>query len=89
MKMKKSRVLVVDDNQPVRELISCMLISRGLQIIQADGGEKGIDILPDIRTPNIDGFSVFDYLQQDSQTAKIPFEKFMSFLLAYLTNPHP
>jgi len=59
-----------------------MLISKGLQVIQADSGEKGIDlaltanpalILSDIRMPNMDGFAVIDYLQRDPQTVNIPF----------------
>ena len=82
MRTKNSRVLVIDDDQPVRELIACMLRSRGLQVIQAESGEQGIDlaltanpalILSDIRMPNIDGFEVLDRLQMDPETASIPF----------------
>ena len=73
---------MIDDDQPVRELIACVLLSRGLQVIQADSGEEGIDlaltanpvlILSDIRMPNIDGFEVLDRLQIDPQTVNIPF----------------
>lgn len=98
MKANNSRVLVIDDNQPVRELITCMLISRGLQIMQADDGEKGINLaltaipisfLPDTRLPNIDLLAVLAYLQQDPQTANIPVEEVLSFLLTYLADLCP
>ena len=81
LRTKNSRILVIDDDQPVRELIACMLLRRGLQVIQADSGEKGIDlaltanpalILSDIRMPNMDGFTVIDYLQRDPETVNIP-----------------
>jgi len=44
MKTKSFRALVFDDDQPVGALIACMLISKGLQVIQAGGGEKGIHL---------------------------------------------
>ena len=59
-----------------------MLRSRGLEVIEAESGEKGIDfalaanpalILSDIRMPNIDGFEVLDRLQMDPETVNIPF----------------
>ena len=82
MRTKNSRVLVIDDDQPVRELIACVLRSRGIQVIQAESGKEGIDlaltanpalILSDIRMPDIDGFAVLDRLQRDPQSVHIPF----------------
>ena len=82
MKTKNSRVLVIDDDQPVREMITRMFNSQGLQCIQAESGKQGIDlafmanpalILSDINMPNMDGFAVHDYLQRDPETVNIPF----------------
>jgi CheY-like chemotaxis protein len=66
----------------IRQTISCILRSRKIEVIEAECGEKGIDlartanpdlILSDICMPNVDGFAVLDYLQRDLQTIKIPF----------------
>jgi CheY-like chemotaxis protein len=82
LQTKKNRVLVIDDDQSVREVTAFILRSRGLEAIEAETGEKGIDlartanpdlILSDIRMPNMDGFAVLDCLQMDPETANIPF----------------
>ena len=58
--------------------------------MQADDGEKGINLaitaipvsfLPNSGLPNIDLLAVLGYLQQDPQTANIPVEEVLSFLL--------
>ena len=82
MQTKKNRILVIDDDQSVRDTICCILRSRTIEVIEAESGEKGIDlahtanpalILSDICMPHMDGFAVLDYLQQDPQTVNIPF----------------
>ena len=82
METRTSRVLIIDDDQSVRDTICCILRSGIIEVIEAESGEKGIDlarranpalILSDICMPNMDGFTVFDYLQQDPQTVNIPF----------------
>jgi CheY-like chemotaxis protein len=82
MRTKTSTVLVIDDDESVREAVTCILRSRGLEIIVAKGGQEGVDlalttnpalILSDIRMPNMNGFEVLDCLQSNVQTANIPF----------------
>jgi len=82
LQMKNSRVLVIEDDPAVRDAIAHMLRSRGFEVIEAENGEKGIDlastanpalILSDIQMPEMDGFAVLDHLQNDPDTANIPF----------------
>jgi CheY-like chemotaxis protein len=79
---RTSRVLIIDDDQAVRQTICCILRSRTIEVIEAESGEKGIDlahtanpalILSDICMPHMDGFAVLDYLQRDPETLNIPF----------------
>ena len=82
METRTSRVLIIDDDQSVRQTISCILSSGMIEVIEAESGEKGIElartanpalILSDICMPNMDGFAVLDYLQRDPETVNIPF----------------
>ena len=73
---------MIDDDQSVRDTICCILRSGIIEVIEAESGEKGLDlarranpalILSDICMPNMDGFTVLDFLQRDPQTVNIPF----------------
>lgn len=78
--MKKS-ILIIEDDEFFRELISKKLVSSGFEIIEAIDGQKGIEsarelkpnlILLDLLLPNVDGFEVLATLKQDSETSSIP-----------------
>ena len=82
MQAKNSRVLIIDDDQAVRQTIACILRSAVLEVIEAESGEEGLNlartanpalILSDICMPNMDGFAVLDHLQRDPETVNIPF----------------
>jgi PAS domain S-box-containing protein len=75
------RVLVIDDDQNVHELMRRFLQPRGFQVISALDGESGIDLareaLPDVITldvmmPGRDGWSVLSELKSDPDLASIP-----------------
>lgn len=62
-----TRVLVVEDEPDIRLLIAVNLRSAGFEIIEAETGEEGLELvgdadalLLDIRLPGIDGFEVMD-----------------------------
>ena len=61
------RVLIIEDNEPSRRLLSDVLGFHGYSILQTDRGEEGLRILEDrrpdlvlmdIQLPGIDGFEV-------------------------------
>jgi CheY-like chemotaxis protein len=77
----RKTVLIVDDDEGVRELIALELKPHGLKILQAADGEKGIAIaraekpdaiLLDVLMPNLDGWQTLRALKQLPETRAIP-----------------
>ena len=73
-------ILVVDDEQRMRKLIKDFLAAKGYSILEAEDGEKGLEIyeenknkinliLLDVMMPKLDGWSV---LRQIRQNSKVP-----------------
>ena len=74
------KILIVDDNEQNRLLISDILQYRGYEILEAGDGEKGISlarqfkpdlILLDMQMPGIDGFAAVEILKNDPLTKEI------------------
>ncbi len=77
----KPRILVIDDDQPARLLISAYLEPLDVQIIEAESGKRGLEILgqitphviiTDIAMPEMDGFTFLKHVKQDSKSNQIP-----------------
>lgn len=77
----RCRVLVIDDDPSVRELISRFLHKEGFQAIAAASGEEGLRcakelhpaaITLDVMMPGMDGWSVLTQLKGDAELADIP-----------------
>lgn len=77
--MKK--ILIVEDDKFLRELIAKKLQSENYESIEAKNGEEGIKkiaeekpnlVLLDLILPGIDGFEVLKQAKADPQTAEIP-----------------
>ncbi len=75
-------ILVIEDEQPIRENLLRILKHQGFQAIGAADGQKGVImaqraqpdlILCDITMPELDGYQVLRTLRQDANTAGIPF----------------
>ncbi len=78
--MKK--ILLIEDNQDVRENTATILELENYDIITAENGKKGVEkallhipdiILCDIMMPELDGYGVFESLSNNPKTASIPF----------------
>ena len=81
MSEKANRVLVVEDDLDIRELISFNLANEGHQVFEANDGEVGIDkarnnnpdlILLDLMLPGIQGLDVCRIIKSDQETKEIP-----------------
>jgi DNA-binding response OmpR family regulator len=75
-------VLVIEDQQPIRENITAILETEGYTVICAKDGSFGLRIvrekqpdliLCDIMMPGIDGYGVLNALRHNPTTAAIPF----------------
>jgi len=64
-----AKVLVVDDLKGVRQVLNALLTRAGYQVIEADNGQTGLDliraeqpdvVLLDVRMPGLDGFEVLE-----------------------------
>jgi signal transduction histidine kinase/CheY-like chemotaxis protein len=79
--LQMSTVLVVDDEEPVRDLMQRFLVKEGFRVVTAPGGEEGLrlarELKPDAITldvmmPGMDGWAVLAALKADPETADIP-----------------
>ncbi len=76
-----SRILVIDDDATISELVSINLEMAGYEVNQAEDGIKGqalaLQVQPDLimldlMLPKVDGFTVCQRLRRDPRTIDIP-----------------
>lgn len=81
MKNHKSIILIVDDDETGRNLLSRLLSSHDYQIIPAENGEQALElfrehtpdlIITDLNMPVMDGFQLAEAIRQDPKSAHIP-----------------
>jgi two-component system alkaline phosphatase synthesis response regulator PhoP len=79
--MARGRILVIDDEKDLIELVRYNLEKEGFIVQSAQDGESGLSaakkelpdlILVDLMLPGIDGLDVCRSLRSDSRTARIP-----------------
>lgn len=79
--MKKERILIVDDEEDIIDVIRFNLEREGYDVISVGTGEKGLDaverhnpdlIVLDLMLPGIDGIDVCKELKRDPVTKNIP-----------------
>ena len=75
------KILLVEDNEMNRDMLSRRLQRKGYQIVTAESGEQGLSlasveapdlILMDITLPEMDGWEVSRLLKADERTRHIP-----------------
>ena len=73
-------MLVVDDSETIRELISVNLLLEGFDVVTAVDGQDALDKaraeVPDVVTldvvmPRLDGFAAAERLRRDPRTAEV------------------
>lgn len=78
--MATRRILVADDNQQIRMLVSAALRSLGHEIVHAVDGENALEmaiaerpdlVLLDVTMPKLDGFEVLGFLRKRPETADV------------------
>lgn len=80
--MIKKRLLVIEDQAPMRRNIALLLEMEGYEVFTADNGRIGLEqarqhlpdlILCDVMMPEMDGYSVVQALREEPELAAIPF----------------
>ena len=76
-----TKVLVIDDEAPIRLLCRVNLEAEGMDVAEASDGPSGLElarsespdaILLDVMMPGLDGWTVAERLLEDSETSGIP-----------------
>jgi two-component system alkaline phosphatase synthesis response regulator PhoP len=76
-----TRVLVIDDEAPIRLLCRVNLEAEGMDVLEAGDGPSGLDVaraerpdivLLDVMMPRLDGWRVAEQLLEDERTSEIP-----------------
>ena len=76
-----AKILIVEDNEMNRDMLSRRLIRKGFEIVMAEDGRKGVEmsksenpdlILMDLSLPIMDGWQATTSIKSDDQTKNIP-----------------
>ena len=76
-----TKILIVEDNEMNRDMLSRRLERKGFSIVMAEDGKKGVDmsksenpdiILMDLSLPVMDGWEVTSTIKGDPRTKDIP-----------------
>ncbi len=76
----KSRILVVDDEEALRTVLSSELVNAGYDVTTASDGDEAISVvqnkkfdlvLLDIKMPRVDGFEVLKFIKKNLPAIKV------------------
>jgi signal transduction histidine kinase len=76
------RILVIDDETWLREMVHMALSQKGFEVLEAENGAAGIEVaqktlpdlvLCDVNMENVDGYRTLSSLRNEPTTAAIPF----------------
>ncbi|QPJ65139.1 MAG: response regulator transcription factor [Candidatus Nitrohelix vancouverensis] len=79
--MGKEKVLVVEDEEDIQELLAYNLTKEGYEVYRADTGEMGLEqfrsknpdlVLLDLMLPGLSGLEVCRKIREDSKHANVP-----------------
>ena len=76
-----AKILIVEDNELNRDMLSRRLMRKGFEIVMAEDGQKGVEmsvsenpdlILMDLSLPVMDGWEATSTIKNSEETKKIP-----------------
>src|SRR6266404_5072979 len=76
------RILVIDDEEWLREMVHMALSQKGFEVLEAENGAAGIEVaqkalpdlvLCDVNMEKVDGYLTLSSLRNEPSTASIPF----------------
>lgn len=81
METTTKRIVYVEDEEEMIDLVKLILSRKGYQVIGAIGGQEGLDVirenvpdlvLLDLMMPDIEGWDVYQQIRADETTQDIP-----------------
>jgi DNA-binding response OmpR family regulator len=81
MVQNKRRVVYIEDEAEMIDLVRLILSRKGYEVIGANGGREGLDmvrqlrpdlVLLDLMMPDMDGWDVYQQMRADETTRGIP-----------------
>lgn len=78
---KTQRILCIEDEQEMIDLIRLILTRRGFEVTGANGGKQGLEairtqkpdlVLLDLMMPDMDGWEVYQQMKAEESTRDIP-----------------
>jgi two-component system response regulator VicR len=75
------RIIYIEDDPDMIDLVTLILNRRGFSVIGADGGVKGLEmvlseipdlVLLDLMMPDLDGWDVYQQMKAQAKTRNIP-----------------
>ncbi len=81
MAESNKKIVYIEDEQEMIDLVSLILSRKGYEIIGANGGREGLEIvkselpdliLLDLMMPDLDGWDVYQQLKAEEDTSNIP-----------------
>ena len=76
-----AKILIVEDNELNRDMLSRRLMRKGFEVVMAEDGQKGVDmsisenpdlILMDLSLPVMDGWEATSTIKNSEETKRIP-----------------
>lgn len=77
-----SKILVIEDEDNIRDTISEMLRAENYSVVEAEDGKMGVElakeeipdlVICDVMMPELDGYAVLYHLREDPSTQTVPF----------------
>lgn len=74
------KVLVIDDERPIRETLEMFLREKGYEVVTSEDGERGLEafqrerpeiVILDIRLPGMDGLEVLRRIKETGEGAHV------------------
>jgi CheY-like chemotaxis protein len=84
------RIVLVEDNKPIRDMVTYILKEAGHDVVVAKDGPAGLDaiktehpdlVLLDLDLPGADGFQVLDGVRAEPQIERTPLVAFTAFAM--------
>lgn len=76
------KILIVDDSRTIRQSVSFTLGREGFDVVEADGGEKGLEaldanpdvamVISDVNMPNLNGLEMVEKIAQSKDLSVFP-----------------